>query len=129
MFLCALFLDANYSTHNISISQLLFSPKSGLYAIRNTYDITSIHEILMEKALKLIREKMNFSSQVSSISHVGVVIPTLNEEKNIEDVLLNLKKQGYYNILVIDGMSKDRTTMIAARNGVKVILQNGRGKG
>ena len=67
--------------------------------------------------------------QELSILDVGVVIPTLNEEKNIEEVLFDLKNLGYYNILVIDGMSKDETTKIAARNGVKVILQNGKGKG
>jgi glycosyltransferase involved in cell wall biosynthesis len=60
---------------------------------------------------------------------VGVVIPTLNEEKNIEDVLFDLKNLGYYNILVVDGMSKDETTQIAARNGVQVVLQIGKGKG
>ena len=61
-------------------------------------------------------------SQRRAIADVGVVIPTLNEEKNIEDVLFSLKNQGYCNILVIDGMSKDKTTKIATRNGVKVIL-------
>ena len=68
-------------------------------------------------------------SQRRAIADVGVVIPTLNEEKNIEDVLFSLKNQGYCNILVIDGMSKDKTTKIATRNGVKVILQNGKGNG
>lgn len=67
--------------------------------------------------------------QQLSIPNVGVVIPTLNEEKNIEEVLFDLKNLGYYNILVIDGMSKDETTRIAAKNGAKVILQNGKGKG
>jgi glycosyltransferase involved in cell wall biosynthesis len=67
--------------------------------------------------------------QKPSILDVGVVIPTLNEEKNIEDVLLDLKDLGYHNILVVDGMSKDKTTKIAAKNGVKVVLQIGKGKG
>jgi glycosyltransferase involved in cell wall biosynthesis len=84
----------------------------------------------MGRALKLLTEKFKISrSQKLSIADIGVVIPTLNEEKNIEYVLLNLKKQGYQNILVIDGMSKDKTTSIATKNGVKVLLQNGKGKG
>jgi glycosyltransferase involved in cell wall biosynthesis len=84
----------------------------------------------MERALKLLTEKFEISrSQLLSNADVGVVIPTLNEEKNIEDVLFNLKNQGYYNILVIDGKSKDKTTQIATRNGVKVVLQNNKGKG
>jgi glycosyltransferase involved in cell wall biosynthesis len=64
-----------------------------------------------------------------SVLDVGVVIPTLNEEKNIEEVIFDLKNLGYCKILVIDGMSKDETVMVAARNGAKAILQNGRGKG
>ena len=84
----------------------------------------------MGKALKVITEKFKvLGSQKLTVADVGVVVPTLNEEKNMEDVLLSLKNQGYCNILVIDGMSKDNTTKIATRNGVKVILQNGKGKG
>jgi glycosyltransferase involved in cell wall biosynthesis len=78
----------------------------------------------------LITEKFSVSkSYMPSLGGVGVVIPTLNEEKNIEHVLFNLKNEGYYNILVIDGKSKDKTALIASRNGVKVVLQNGKGKG
>jgi glycosyltransferase involved in cell wall biosynthesis len=78
----------------------------------------------------LITEKFNVSRNfMPSIGEVGVVIPTLNEEKNIEHVLFNLKNEGYHNILVIDGKSKDKTAHIATRNGVKVVLQNGKGKG
>jgi glycosyltransferase involved in cell wall biosynthesis len=68
-------------------------------------------------------------SYTPSITNVGVIIPTLNEEKNIGGVLLDLKRHGYSNILVIDGMSKDKTVKIAAENGVKVVFQNGKGKG
>jgi len=85
---------------------------------------------LIEKASKMITEKFSISkSYMPSIGEVGVIIPTLNEEKNIENVLFNLKNEGYYNILVIDGKSKDKTALIASENGVKVVLQNGKGKG
>jgi glycosyltransferase involved in cell wall biosynthesis len=40
-----------------------------------------------------------------------------------------LKSLGYRNILVIDGKSKDNTTRVAAKNGAKVVLQTGNGKG
>ena len=60
---------------------------------------------------------------------VGVVIPTRNEEKNIEDVICRLKNLGYKNVLVIDGRSGDATLKVAERNGAKVIRQNGLGKG
>jgi glycosyltransferase involved in cell wall biosynthesis len=61
--------------------------------------------------------------------NIGVVIPALNEEKNIEEVLCRLKDFGYDNVLVIDGNSKDKTVSVAARHGAKVVLQNGQGKG
>ncbi len=61
--------------------------------------------------------------------NVGILIPTLNEEKNIKYVLSGLKNLGYSNLLVIDGQSDDQTIKIAAENGAKVVLQIGRGKG
>jgi cellulose synthase/poly-beta-1,6-N-acetylglucosamine synthase-like glycosyltransferase len=61
--------------------------------------------------------------------NVGVVIPSLNEEKNIGQVLTRLNKIGFTNILVIDGLSNDDTRKVAAENGAKIVLQVGRGKG
>jgi len=60
---------------------------------------------------------------------VGVVIPAFNEEKNLGDVLCQLRSAGYRNILVVDGLSKDGTLQIAAKNGARIVLQQGRGKG
>ena len=61
--------------------------------------------------------------------NVGVVIPALDEEKNIEEVLCRLNDFGFDNVLVIDGRSKDNTVKVAAKYGAKVILQAGHGKG
>jgi glycosyltransferase involved in cell wall biosynthesis len=61
--------------------------------------------------------------------NVGVVIPALNEEKNIGDVLQYLRGCGYRNVLVIDGLSTDGTLQVAAKNGARIVLQQGRGKG
>jgi glycosyltransferase involved in cell wall biosynthesis len=61
--------------------------------------------------------------------NVGVVIPSLNEEKNIGQVLTRLNKIGFTNILVIDGLSNDGTRKVAAENVAKIVLQVGRGKG
>ena len=60
---------------------------------------------------------------------VGIAIPAFNEEKNIGEVLSQLNRIGYENILVIDGLSKDGTLKIAAEGGAKIVLQDGRGKG
>ncbi|MEM3437495.1 MAG: glycosyltransferase family 2 protein [Nitrososphaerales archaeon] len=59
---------------------------------------------------------------------VTVVLPTLNEEKAIDIVIKEVRSAGFNNILVVDGYSSDRTVDIAKQNGVKVILQHGRGK-
>ena len=46
---------------------------------------------------------------------VSIIIPTLNESKNIEKCLLSCQKQSYKNIeiIVIDNFSKDNTLQIA----------------
>lgn len=70
--------------------------------------------------------KLSFEKSVS------IVIPTKNEEKNVADLIRRIKKHSFgflKEIIVVDGHSQDRTREIAARSGVKVILDNGRGKG
>lgn len=62
-------------------------------------------------------------------ARVDVIIPTLNEEKNIEDVICRLKMVGCHNILVVDGNSHDKTIEHARRLGAQVVIQNGKGKG
>ena len=59
---------------------------------------------------------------------VTVVIPTLNEEEGVTKVIEEVKAEGYDNILVIDGYSKDNTAHIANGNGVKLVYQHGSGK-
>ena len=60
---------------------------------------------------------------------VTIVIPTLNEEKSIGDVIKGFKELGFRDILVIDGRSKDKTREIASKEGAKVVIQSGKGKG
>ena len=60
---------------------------------------------------------------------ISVVIPAFNEEKNIGNVLRHLNNVGYGHVLVIDGLSTDGTLKVAAENGAKIVLQDGRGKG
>lgn len=57
-----------------------------------------------------------------------VVLPVLNEEEAIGKVIENIKKNGYNNILVVDGYSTDDTVAIASRNDVRVLYQLGVGK-
>lgn len=60
---------------------------------------------------------------------VCILIPTLNEGKTIGGLVREFKALGFSNIIVIDGHSTDDTTITAQREGAKVILQNGKGKG
>jgi glycosyltransferase involved in cell wall biosynthesis len=53
----------------------------------------------------------------------------MNEEENIADVIRELKRIGFSDILVIDGNSKDKTAEIAQELGVNLIFQDGHGKG
>lgn len=58
-------------------------------------------------------------------SFVSVIIPTLNEEKYIEQTLKSLRCQDYkgkYEIIVCDGNSKDKTVKIAKKYADKVII-------
>jgi len=63
-------------------------------------------------------------------SRVSVVIPTLNEEKNLPHVFARLP-EGLHEVIVVDGHSTDATVAVARRlrPDVRVIAQPGRGKG
>jgi len=59
---------------------------------------------------------------------VTVVLPTLNEEKAIGQIICELRQIGYHNILIIDGYSTDGTSKIAEANGGHVVFQHSMGK-
>ena len=63
--------------------------------------------------------------------YVSVVIPTLNEEKNIGKVIHGIRKNlrcKRCEILVVDGRSSDNTVSVAKKLGARVIYDN-KGKG
>jgi glycosyltransferase involved in cell wall biosynthesis len=61
---------------------------------------------------------------------VSVVIPALNEERNLPSVLTALPED-VNEILVVDGLSTDRTIEVAKETipDVRIVRQKGRGKG
>lgn len=69
------------------------------------------------------------STAIADNGKIGIVIPTRNEEDNLAEVLSELRKIGYENILVIDGNSTDRSREIAREYGASVVFQDGNGKG
>ena len=61
---------------------------------------------------------------------ITVIIPTLNEEENIESVVVYAKQQPYVTeVIVVDDKSLDRTVSIAQRVGARVITSTKLGKG
>jgi glycosyltransferase involved in cell wall biosynthesis len=61
---------------------------------------------------------------------ISIIIPALNEEKNITKCLLSLKAQDYKGekeIIVVDNNSKDRTGELARAEGVTVLFEGTRG--
>lgn len=66
-----------------------------------------------------------------STPYISIVVPTLNEEKNIRTLLNGIKqeiKKYKYEILIIDGHSKDKTVKIAKSMGAKILFDS-KGKG
>jgi len=59
---------------------------------------------------------------------VTVIVPAVNEEETIAEVLTDVKPYAD-ELFVIDGNSSDRTRDIAEELGVRVIIDDGKGKG
>lgn len=60
---------------------------------------------------------------------VCILIPTLNESPTIGALVREFRELGYPHIFIIDGNSTDDTRTIAAREGARVKVQTGKGKG
>lgn len=59
-----------------------------------------------------------------------LLIPTLNEEEAIGELIAEARAAGFAQILVVDGFSIDQTREVAEHAGATVLLQDfGRGKG
>jgi len=62
---------------------------------------------------------------------VSVVVPAMNEARNIGHVLRQLPEEGLHEVILVDGNSED-DTIEAARSAypeIRVLVQSGRGKG
>lgn len=62
---------------------------------------------------------------------ISIIIPTYNEEENIENIithLLNIRQKGNVEIIVADGGSTDKTMEIAQKSGAIAILSNIKGR-
>ena len=58
---------------------------------------------------------------------ISVVVPVRNAEQFLEECLMSVARQGPSEIVVVDGLSTDRTLEIARRFSVRVISDGGMG--
>ncbi len=76
-----------------------------------------------------IGQQFNQSAPHITKDQVTIVIPVKNEEQAISQVIDELSKEGYSNILVVDGYSADETPQIIQKKpGITFIQQHGKGK-
>lgn len=78
-----------------------------------------------------VNKLIDLYEKIAKNPFVSIIIPSLNEEKYIEKTLKSIKKQTYknYEIIVVDGNSRDKTREIARRYANKVIIEKRRGIG
>ena len=62
-------------------------------------------------------------------NEIEILIPTFNEEGNIEKVIEDLNNEGYDNITLLDANSTDQTVSIAKRYNCRIILDEPNIKG
>lgn len=72
-----------------------------------------------------------FARPARPFARVSVVIPTLNEAENLPHVFARLPTDDLFEVIIVDGHSSDDTVSIARSlyPPVRVVLQNGEGKG
>ena len=61
--------------------------------------------------------------------NVQVLIPALNEESTVAEVILRLRNQGFESIRVVDNGSTDRTRAVASEVGATVLTEKEQGYG
>ena len=75
---------------------------------------------------------MNNKKEMGKGVKVEIIIPTLNEEETIGELLQSISRHHLpieISVLVVDGGSTDNTVEICKRENVKVIRQKSQGKG
>jgi len=87
-------------------------------------------QIIHTQALAIEVQTKNVAMPAASHVKTSVVIPTLNEAKNLPHVLPQIPAW-VDEVVIVDGNSKDNTVEVARqlRPDVKIVMQQGKGKG
>ena len=100
---------------------------------RNNSNVISFISVSIKRIPISIYEKGIFMTEDRNIifdkNDVCILIPVLNEEAAVKEVIEGFKAIGYTNILVFDGNSKDKTREVSEAAGARVVVQSGKGKG
>ena len=90
----------------------------------------SVRDTTAGTALFSVGGRVGHATAARSSATISVVIPTLNEAANLPHVLARIPEI-VDEVVLVDGHSKDGTIDVARtiRPDVRVVLQNGRGKG
>ena len=67
--------------------------------------------------------------RLASIQKISVIVPVLNEEGSIANVIGDIPKTLVQEIIVVDNGCTDNTAAIAKQNGAKVVTEQRRGYG
>ncbi|EJN61264.1 glycosyl transferase [Halogranum salarium B-1] len=110
----------------------------GEYSIR-TDRRSPVHESLYQKRFYRRRVQLAAMDPVETVvaadaasispDEVCVLVPTYDEAETIGGVIAGFRREGFTNVLVVDGGSTDGTRDIATEHGARVVVQSGSGKG
>ena len=88
---------------------------------KKRFKITGIITFVKDKDIvKILKAKFK-SSQIIKYPKISIIIPTLNEEKDLPNLLKSIKQQNYpCEIIISDANSKDSTREIAKEHNCKI---------
>src|SRR6185312_5345027 len=81
------------------------------------------------QAVQSLRQLRSALEPVSEVAVVSAIIPCLDEETAIGQVVTAVLAQNVSEVVVVDGASRDRTAERAATAGARVIVEPRRGYG
>jgi glycosyltransferase involved in cell wall biosynthesis len=82
--------------------------------------------IPLERSKVLARSFSNSNYHLEKVP-VSVIVATKNNEKTLEKCLESIKRNNPAEIIVVDGLSSDKTVEIARKYATKIMSDNGKG--